>query len=296
MSKYLLAVVVFVVLISGCFGQPPVDQEIECATSMVNGLSITCFSSSVGDLRSGQSTTLQLEVENKGEDVVSQEWGAAHLIIPTDWSLEKAVTLAYPKDLKNADPATGRPADIYQFRWRATSPGLPRGQVRYDTIIGRVYYDYTTTASGVIPVYPYGEDIVETASFTSSVGPVAISVAVMPNPPAIEFAGEEFSLSIVVTNTGEGQVYMNNTVNSGNLELEETERDIVNLDIVLPTGLNVTDPGCYKDIELIRGRATAICDVEVIDKPVAKQLHPVTIKAYYGYMIEASTTVSITGR
>ena len=259
MNKYMLSAVVFAVMIAGCVGQAPTDTT-GCSTASVDGLSITCFSTALAELRSDQSTTFQIEVENQGEAVAAQANGAAHLIIPTDWELDKSATQDFPRDLKNADPATGRPADVYQFRWRGTAPELSRGQVRTDTVIGRVYYDYMTTSNGVIPVYPFGETIDQTASFTSSRGPVAISVAVSPNPPQIELDSEEFSLTIVLTNTGPGQVYQNGTVTYTDISLKDTERDVVNLEV---DGVNITDKGCLEDIELISGTATVICDVTI---------------------------------
>ncbi|MEM5804622.1 MAG: hypothetical protein QXU82_02120 [Candidatus Aenigmatarchaeota archaeon] len=295
MNKWTLPLVVMAVLVAGCVGQEPTTPAGGCVTNTVDGLSITCFSTAASELRSQQASTLMLDVENKGESTVGASYGAALLIIPTDWTLDKPAAQAYPKDLKNADPATGRPADIYQFRWRATAPVLPRGIPRTDTIIGRVYYDYTTKSNGVIPVYPYGEEVTDTASFTSSRGPVEISVSVSPNPPQIELAKEEFSLYIVLTNADTGQVYKNSTVTASNLNLADTQRNVVDLDITLPPGLEIKDKSCYRNIELIGGKATAICDVTV-NKPAAKQLYPVSITAYYGYMIEAQTTITVTGR
>jgi len=295
MRKYMLPLVVMVVLVAGCLGQDdPVNTE-DCQTNTVNGLSIKCFSTAVSELRSGQASTILMEVENQGEAEINAAYGAALLIIPTDWTLDKSSTQSYPRNLKNADPATGRPADIYQFRWRATAPTLAKGQMRTDPILGRIYYDYTTKANGVIPIYPYGETTSDTASFTSSRGPIEISVSISPNPPQIELEKEEFSLYMQLTNAGSGQVYHNNTVTASKLNLSETQRNVVDLDITLPPGLEIKEKSCYRNVELIGGKATAICDITV-NRPSAKQLYPITITAYYGYLMESQTSITVTGR
>ena len=288
-----------IVLIAGCVGTAG-QGETEPQPTEGKGLVITDFSAVPSDLRSAMRTAITLNVENQGEAIAYKSRGLGLLLIPNDWNpnINDATwnVQAYGKDLLPADSVTGRPADTQMFKWNAVAPSLPRGQSFTYTITGRVYFDYTSVARGIVPVYPYGEASPQTASFVSSNGPLKIEVQVAPNPPVVENNSDTFSMNIIITNVGGGSVYTPGIISLDNYDISESERGKVNLSVAVPVGMNLFDQNCLNGIELVGSKAVALCDMVVQKKPQAAQPYQISVMATYGYYVEKPITVTVSGK
>jgi len=295
-----------VMLIAGCVGSA--GQTTEPQPAEGKGLVITDFSAVPSDLRSAMRTAITLTVENQGDQIAYKTRGLGLLLIPNEWNPDinnaNWKIQGYGKDLSPADSVTGRPADTQMFKWNAVAPSLPRGQSFTYTITGRVYYDYTTTSRGIIPVYPYGEASPQTATFTSSNGPLQIEVQLAPNPPIVENDSDTFSMNIIITNVGGGNVYKSGLVGLDSLansstfhyDISESDRNVVNLSWARPIGLHMFDESCLNGVELVGDKAVALCDVVVEKKPYAVQPYQISIYATYGYYTEKPISVTVSGK
>lgn len=299
----ILSMLIAVVALSGCIG-----GKVQQSDAAGYGLEITDFSSTLTEVFSGKMATIQMSVENKGEYTVNKNYGLALLITSSDWNLPAGSLPAknYTKDLKPADEATGAPAGTSLFRWSLTAPTIAKGQERTDTLIGRLYYDYQTRSSGNVWIYPEVEataardkgEGLEASSFTSTKGPIALDVSVVPDPVIAASSGELFSLLIDIKNTGDGFAYRTKTVTSSDYSIDENELNKINLTITLPAGITIA-PGsedCYKDAELIGGETSIVCDLSVTNAPSTKKIFPIKVIADYGYYTEESIGVKVVGK
>ncbi len=289
-------VIMAAIAVAGCTGQPPP------VSTSGNTVKITEFSLQPDTVRSNSTVSVSMNIENQGDSVVKKESGVIWLIIPTDWVLPEGTTRNrnFTRELRPADPATSRPADTQSFRWSIKAPQIPKGQVRPDNIAGRVYYDYVSDVNGVIYAYPLGEKTTEKSKFTYGRGPVKITVKAIPDPYTVELEKETFTLQIDMEDIGNGLgVYKAGAITSEDLSIQEVERNKVLLNVSVPSAVSSLSiqPDCRsQEIELVRKRATVVCDVIADKVPVSKELIPITITAKYGYFDELVKSVTVSGR
>ncbi|MDD5416383.1 MAG: hypothetical protein PHU12_00210 [Candidatus Aenigmarchaeota archaeon] len=302
MKKILaLFAIIMIVAVSGCVGGKNV------AGKSGYGLEILNFSSSADSLFSKQTSIITMQVENQGGAKVNSDNGLALLIIPTDWEITQPAgeyAQAYKKDINFEDTNKGTVAGIDYFKWTVKAPPLAQGQTSIYPIIGRIYYDYQTTLSGNIWIYPEAElysenqkgSKLEKSSYNTTRGPISISMSVAPDPVPIYSDGEIFPITITLKNVGGGTVYKNDVVTSSYYDLPESYRDRVTLGITTPSNLVINDPTCTEDIIFFGDTATIMCDVKVVSAPKTKQLSPISINVYYGYYTEKQISVTVNGK
>ena len=298
MKKIIAIFAIFLVIAaSGCLGRGG-DQII---FTRGYGLEITNFSSPVGQVYSDQTAHVTMIVENHGGSKIDKTKGLALIILPGDWTVTQNKNQPFKKDLHFEDEVRGTIAGAEYFTWSIKAPSLVSGQTRPDSITGRVFYDYTTTAIGNIWVYPESEaaserdkgNTMNTLTYKASRGPVAISISVVPDPVTVYSDGEVFSLNIGLTNVGGGVVYKDGEVTSSSYDVANI-RNQFTLDVDI-AGLTV-DKSCLNNLEFFGDTATTICDVTVADAPPTKQSYPITVTADYGYYTDKIIQMNIVGR
>jgi len=299
MKKIIALFAIFAIIaVSGCIGG---DDEIVIGPKG-HGLEITNFSSNIYSLYSDQSTHITLVADNQGESIVDMDDGLALLIISSDWTVTPSNAQSYKKDLSFEDPVRGTPAGSQYFTWTVKAPQLSPGQQRPDSITGRIYYDYQTTSTGTVWVYPETEamserekgTILNVLTYKSKRGPIAISMSVVPDPVTVYSDGEMFTMTLQFTNVGGGTVYKDDVVDSTSYDISDANRNVIRVDLDI-AGLTV-DETCLDHVEFFGNKATVICDVTIASAPPTKQSYPITVTADYGYYVDKIIQVDVSGR
>jgi hypothetical protein len=319
MKKSVLLSVLAVVLVAGCTGgQIPF---ITATTTFIggNGLTITEFSIDPTEIYGGANARIVMEVENKGgtpvvdTDMLVLLKGSALDLDGDDtmyWTESESgesvvMRLDSGEELKPEDPVRETPADTERFTWRLAAPDISAGEQRDDIFIARVYYDYSTKVSGTIWVYSQAEaDAARAAgrplnqpTFTSTSGPVALTVKPSPNVVVLDTGEDDFVLTIKVSSVGGGTLYEAGSVNYAAVvdDVAIPEGDLNLVDISVDSTLVATD--CDVQEELVGGKDVTIsCDVTVPSAPSTFTGYPITITADYGYYTEKTASVSVSGR
>ncbi len=299
MKKIIAILAIFMIIaVSGCV------EEQQVSGPRGYGLEIVNFTSNLYEVYSDKTVIITMQVENHGETKIDKDYGLALLIIPSDWDVTQEKNQAYKKDITFEDELTGTAAGTEFFRWTVKSPPLAQGLTRTDTITGRIYYDYETSATGNIWIYPESEAFsdqeknvqLNTLSYEKSRGPIDIDISVMPDPVLVYYDQELFTLTITLTNIGDGVVYAPDEITSTIYDLDDDKRNVIDLDIRLGDNLDIEDNSCYQDVTFFGDTATVICDIEVEDAPSTKQQFPITVTANYGYYKDEDIEVTTIGR
>jgi hypothetical protein len=283
------------------------------------GLEITTFTAEPTPVYSNARVRVTMEVENQGGTTVSKSKALVYLTGSNVdlgsgddryWrSSDDEEYKTFDRDMRAADVVKGTSADTKRFTWSLTAPALPAGQTRTDTFYGRTYCDYTTGVNGNVWVYTEGEAdaakasgrSLNLASFTSTSGPVGLSVKVSPDP-VIYYSdttgGETFSLYITVSNLASGTIYeRGKDYSSTPFSIADTQYNQVWVNVNPASGLNILNsPDCTGKQELPAGKSTTlVCDFTV-SSPETFKSYPITITADYGYFTERSATVVVQGK
>ena len=320
-SKFLLTAMLAVVLVAGCV-QPGEWPWITTPTTFVGGgLVITEFYADNTEVYNNRSNEITMTVTNKGGASVPDGEAVAVLqgsALKDDfsdnlyWTNRGTTTSVYQtmgKTMDPYDPIKDVPADEKTLHWYLTSPeGIDPGTIRNDVFIGRVYYDYSTTVTGNIWIYSEAEsDAAKAAgkqlnqnSFSSTSGPVALYITVRPDDVVVSDEDSTFILKVKVVNTGGGAVYAPGTIDydatTPDLSLDsETELNRIDISITAPSGWSGLSDCQGIDIELLKGEETLTCDVTV-PVPSTFVSSQIKVEATYGYWIERTTTVTVSGR
>jgi len=290
------------------------------------GLEITTFTADPTPVYSNARVRITMEVENQGGTTVNRTKALSYLtgsnvnLGSSDDSYWRSSTddeyKPFTRDMRAADVVKGTSADTTRFTWSLTAPVIPAGQTRTDTFYGRTYCDYTTAVNGNIWVYTEGEAdaakasgrSLNRASFTSTAGPVGLSVKVSPDP-VIYYSdttgGEVFSIYITVSNLASGTIYRADKTypQDGTTAFSIADTEYNNLTVNVDYDDTVLDlqnsADCIGSQDLPAGKSTTlVCDFSIptAQKPTTFQSYPITISANYGYFTERSATVTVQGR
>jgi hypothetical protein len=323
MKTTILISLLAIVLVAGC--TIPDLSNLGGTTNIGTsgkGLEITTFTAEPTPVYSNARVRVTMEVENDGGTTVNASKALVYLtgsnvnLSSTDdryWrSSDYSVDPEYKpftRNMRAVDVVKGTSADTARFTWSLTTPVLPAGQTRTDTFYGRTYCDYTTGINGNVWVYTEGEAdaakasgrSMNTASFTSTSGPVGLSVKVSPDPVIYytdTVGGETFSLYITVSNLASGTIYLTGKdYSSTPFIIPDTDYNQVMVSVDPASGLTLTNSAdCQGKQELPAGKSTTlVCDFTV-SSPATFQSYPITITADYGYFTERSATVVIQGK
>ncbi len=322
MKKILISLLA-IVLVAGCT-IPGFDLGGTTTIGMSGkGLEITTFTAEPTPVYSNARVRITMEVENQGGTTVNKSKALSYLTgsnvdlgssddrywRSSDYSVDKEYK-TFTRDMRAADVVKGTSADTTRFTWSLTSPSLTAGTIRTDTFYGRTYCDYTTGVNGNVWVYTEGEAdaakasgrSLNAASFTSTAGPVGLSVKVSPDP-VIYYSdttgGETFSLYITVSNLASGTIYLRGkSYGSTPFIIADTEYNQVWVSVDPASGLTITNSAdCQGQQELPAGKSTTlVCDFTIPSAPPTFQSYPITITADYGYFTERTATVVVQGK
>jgi hypothetical protein len=313
MKKLALILLVSLVMVSACLG-----GNKETVTTSGKGLEITDFSADQTEVSSGRTVRLNLEVENQGGTTANDSTSLVYLFgsnldfndyTGMSWNSSSDDTQfkRFGKSMRPADSTRDLPADVKTFSWRLMAPELSRGQTKKDTFTARIYYEYETAARGTIWIYSEAEaDAVKNSgksldksSYEVMQGPVGLEVKVSPDPPIVSSGDSVFTIELKLSNEEGGTIYSPNAIDyySGyeNVFLDPDELNQVSVAIDGVSGLSIT--GCTGSQELIAGRDTSIiCDATVTNIPPTKFGFSPTFRIRYGYYIDGTVDVTVTGR
>jgi len=322
MKKEIVLATLAMIFIAGCIGGGPI--QIPWITSPTvfagGGLVIDEFSIDNTEVYNNRSAKVTMIVSNKGGATVPDGEALAVLqgsALRDDfsadgglyWTNRGATTSVYEdmgKDMDPYDPVRDVPADEKTINWYLTSPtDIDPGTTRTDVFIGRLYYDYTTTLTGNVWVYNEVEsDAAKAAgrslnqnSFTSTSGPVALYVTVRPSNVIVD-GDQTFTLQVKATSVGGGTVYLQGAVayDGSDLEIDaETQLNMVDVTVTDVPGWS-GEEDCTDALELTRGEASVSCDVTITDIPPTFRSDQIKITADYGYWVERTASVTVSGK
>ncbi len=317
-NKFALALV-SIVLIAGC-----TSTTTTATTGGAVGLAITDFSLNPAEARSSQTVVAKMSIENQGQvDAAAGDYLA--LLIgpisssqtpgPGEWKI-----VGSTKNPQRTDTvmrkALGEQKPVPRtFTWSLQTPQSGGADTPVD-FTGRIYYNYSTEATGLINVYPDSEidRAVDKSSFTTTRGPIQLTVEVNPDPPVIYSDKDQFTLTIHVKNVGNGIVFNKtqelkyetvDNVKRLNYTIDpQEELGKIKLSLVLPTNLEQADKdsvgstSCLDNIQFFGTSKEELttCAINVLGKPLAKTPYRISVKADYGYYDEAKARVILKAR
>ena len=320
-TKILISLIAIVALagctIPGIQGIPGIGTGP--LTTGGGGLEITSFTVEPDTLFSGSNVRIILEVANNGGITVPINKAMAQIIGNLEFSATPSSTLVWHdtkefqllKEMKSEDVVRGLSAGTDRIMWTLTSPTLSSGQTRTDSFTGRVYSEYQTVAQGTIWAYTDSEAeatrtagrTLQKSTFTTSKGPVGISVTVQPDPIIIYNNDKTFSLNIKLTNLATGTIYKPDNItyseSPANKQIFSDALNKVKIDINKTSDLDLTNADeCTTDYqELVAGRPTTIiCNFNIVGSVTNFKSFPINIAVSYGYFTERKVDVTVQGK
>ncbi len=296
-----------ILLVFGCTGGGgEVEPEYSsCSPVASTGLQITAFYPELAEvMTTDEEITFTLETENLGDSKASNI--KAEIFNYGGFSVENDKTVDSISDLESYTPDA---AFTEQANWVLTPPtDIGTGEPRTYEIKSKLSFDYTSTGEVDVVYIPdtewrirrqEGNTLIEDNQQCSS-GPVAVSVE--PMNPVIAAPGtpKEFTFRVILTNLGEGRVW------SSTEGLDKIDRVEVTLQgEITPVKGSCTDFNTDTDGKLISHEDEPVklsmgaskilsCKLKLGDAPVREATYPITAKAFYRYVEEDSTEITVT--
>jgi len=274
------SVVIFLLLavfFSGCIGQ---------TTTGGNGVAIESFSVLGGtEIQPNTPISLSLVIRNKGDG--KAQGVAAELIgIPTDISLTSGTSVQYVQDLIGplTVGTTTTEGDSATIFWTLMAPEKD-ADVKYPlSVVVRYNYEtqFSMQAKVVTQDYMYRtSEKSEIINQNFNSGPISIKATM----PSITSSGGEIPIVLEFNNVGSGSAYTYGAQptieNLGNLYFTITGA-------YCPGGSNVRLP---------KGKGTNSVTCKINTAGIReKQTYSVTVDTMYSYILDSSTTITVTGR
>ena len=306
----LLAVGVFVVMVSGCSEMGDVGGS---SFAMGNGLQINSFEFKPAKLVSGQATLLKLEIQNMGslnvEDVyvyfygLSNEWDG-ELIGDFSGNFDDRV-VDIPDGLRAANAELKTEGQKEVIVWKLTSPKehLP-GTEFVHRAYARLCYPYETNVLAKVEVVGEDEWLVMEQTGKFSQHPITVKQTAAPIQIHIEsmqpvIVDSSFSMELKISNVGGGVAFSGKDCSDA-FEADsdiEVAVDLNNVKIEgLPADCEVFGKSDDNLIMLSRGQERKVsvrCDGFSSSMP--KQEFNLGIKLSYSYYIDDETSVVLVG-
>lgn len=331
--KKALALLVVIVALSGCVGQPGTTSGTGA------GVVITDFRPDSFEVMSGEPITFTLEVKNVGEadatEVVAELFGGIHEDSGWHFSPDTPARQTVASVLRGRGDLEGEENVV---TWMVDSPAGLTINSPYDAN-ARVYYKYAGTYQADLRFYSYDylrslpsedfetlKDQAGVISQQGTEGPIGVQFSVGSRPLIVYGDDDSFTIQIEVTNLGEGNAFdeefqitgMASMARSGNFVriLDSIFSGVTGLS-VLPTGnialpyeelnqiditvngggLDMTCSGVDNlsdDITLIRGDSkTVFCTINNVDKDVIGTTKDYKLTVNLGYGYYADATSEI---
>lgn len=303
-----LTILFLAVIVSGCAGGEGDTGEV--TISQTQGVSITSFMASPGELFGGQKTNLELNLKNVGGQT-AENVKARLYNVPFDgarsWTISNGNQNVDFDSLRAPDPETDAPSITIPKTWTLTAPSLQEGvTVPYDFFV-RVFYTYKTTGTTNVQVMS-DERFRESGagrdkpSIDNSGGPIQLEVRTMT--PIVFFsssggdATETTDFCVIVKNVGSGTPFHpTDGMNDGSYTVNDENLDEVTLS-VQSSGSTVTFENTEQDVELIGGRGVACytMNANFVSSQDIQRTVPITLTAEYGYYSDSQTSITVKGR
>ncbi len=227
------------------------------------------------------------------------------------------------------DPDLNQPGEFHVVSWALQAPFIPEGIVKDFRLLGRVTYEYSTSAAINIPVYTKNEikqsKDVKSLEATSTNGPIKVfisgpgQVVVNTDPDIIRLNNNEAAVyTITLRNTGDGIPFTNNInglvkgtvrfsggitpvdcINTGTAQLEQQLLQRPSQQAYDSSYYVITLPETDNGVVLRNGNsATFSCTLVLArDQWISRPFGTATITfdLSYLYFIEKETTVSVKG-
>lgn len=311
-AKFLLmlCVLVAIVTVSGCIGQP------SGTSGGGPGIVVEKFETSLSTIESGEPVSLRLEARNRGEYNGPAQIGVPAVaeimsIDPTEWGVMPSTivdigTMLMPDIESNTEGGLGT------ANWELMAPLLQRGQRKSYEIRARVYYPYETratkpvwfvTAEELRRVVQMGDALAGEAA-TQTAGPLTVTVNAGQFVRANEYKDSKFQLQIRIDNSGAGQVRGRNypvamavtwppwVAPVGGYCPSQTQwitPIFTDVPAILPSL-----PGTY--VYLWNGRTTDItCEFQIVQPPSSRTQGNFEVALGYIYSVDATTRIEVKG-
>lgn len=279
----LLILLIGVLFVAGCIRQGGEKREV------APGVVIKSFAPDVQQIYSGDSVIFSLSVENTGEEdaynVVAKLFG-----LGTDWTpSSESKTIGF---LSKAQPNI--PGGIGDVQWEVTSPSGLTVDKTYSAMV-RITYGYNTTAEGSIKIYSdsylKGLKINESEairkssgieSFTVTKAPITISLLGADQPFIYRQSGQEGSVTIQISNKGNGEPYRSN---AGDFEIT-----VLNITIGNSMCKDQTFP---QVIKLPRTGVKSVSCKFNLPNVAEYTTVPIKVRLGYNYYIDGSTSIKV---
>ncbi len=328
--KFAVLGIVLAVIVSGC-----TDSGSSGGTSTGGSVVIKSFSADETSLQGNDRTTLSAEIVNTGDSKAtavkiqlldldtacrddsatsgsSATSSSACESTNTQWGLSSGKTSATLTDLRTNTP--GEEAIAKPYNWRVQAPKLPANLPQTYQAKARVSFGYSTTAIKQVKIVTLseyqrlktnGQTLPVTTSQPSN-GPLKIDVRVN-EPVRIEEGATSFMLVVEVTNLAGGNTFLGDNPNT------VSQWNLAKLKLLLPSGLEITETDttslddCFDlskgsggaQIMLSKGKTYKIaCEVKTTSNIAVSIDKTVSVKADYGYFVDASlaTPITVTGK
>ncbi len=228
--------IILAISITGCVGR-------DVRTDENNGIAINKFFADPSNADSGDIFHVYMELENVGERTAKfvklfliatafeqQQRENLPTIVKIGQPLpeftfnpvEKADTASYSfQTLAPPDPDLNKPGEFRVVSWTLQAPFIPEGVIKDFRMLGRVTYEYSTSAAINIPVYTKNEirqsQDVKSLEATSTNGPIKVFISgpdqiiVNTDSDIIRLNNNEVVVyTITLKNTGDGIPFTNN--------------------------------------------------------------------------------------
>lgn len=300
MRVWLFCIIPLLLLV-GCVQQPQGQVKIDSS----NGIIINEFSAYPTLAEYGEDTiSVWMDIENVGgttaRNIVVELTGLSGFNERPD---KKTISELSPPDI-----VSGTPGDFKSFEWELTPINVGEGIKHTFNVIGRVSFDYTTTAVATIPVYSKkeyrrlqerGQMIKDTIDITNTHAPVKVYIS-GEVPFVARHADEEAAYRIEFVNVGAGVPNTNNVEGliggkirlTGPVEFSDcfgvTSGNEITLDV---TG---NDPN--KQIKIRKGEsAKKGCSIKLIEEPKPQDTITFTFDLSYRYYVQSEVPITIIG-
>jgi hypothetical protein len=290
MKYFLVLPVLAAILVSGCTLQ---GGQITAG----KGIVIENFEPDFSQIYSTESVQLALKVKNLG--AVNGEVKKVELT-GADWEGNQQCTPDITGGFLPAVPSEGITGETKTCTWemKPKENEIPAGLSMTYHLIARVTYGYTTStvksitigtsdelrnlqnAGGALPA--------DTISTTS--GPIAIDI-ISKSPVRVSDAGGfEFPIELKITNVGGGIACKTD-------QCKQDEWNKVTIAVTPSSGISIVD-GCDEgEYSLWRGKDnTIVCRLKADSIAGGRQQKLITVTAKYGYIVDATTSVTVTGQ
>lgn len=293
-SKMALCLIALAVLASGCTD----GQGGSIETSQTTALDIQTFSALPTNVFEGDRVQLEVGVKNVGGAeatnvrmrIFNIPFGGGQ----GSWSGTRSFDFA---DMQPPDPESDIPSVPKERTVNLNAPDLNENLIHTYDVRGRLLFDYETTAVTEMEVMGYErwKQVGATRSSPSadnSGGPIQLEVRT-ESPIVVDSSSPQFCIR--VNNVGEGTPYLQGTSGDQPEDNPDAVRK-VEIDISSPeVQLSPLQGG--NEVDLVSGQGGKCYEFSGVGNDANIQTTvPITMEASYGYMKEASTSVTVEGQ